>query len=811
MRKERLCLKELFEKYSVEIPILQRDYAQGRRSKEDVAQKFLDAIFKALERGEGLHLDFIYGYVEKDEIGDRFILIDGQQRITTLWLLYFYLYRRVERLLEVRGWLERFSYNVRESSAKFCKNLLKQNLGLDKKPSEDIYGRGGVFEKQENLRNDPTIKAMIHMLDLLACRLEDKDPARMIENLDRITFDFFDMGRFELGEELYIKMNARGKQLSDYENLKAAIEERLRQEGGNDAELMGLMLSIDSLWSDYFGNFKAVENLEGVEKEIERFDERGRNFLHYGAVYFYAKGQDTKDIKAKLEYQSIDEIVELLYKNMALLDRTIGVLSALEGLVSEENLGIKGLEDLKSARFFDSKNDESDEIGRIKVCYFFLILSYMEHRTLEEIKASEASKAQFYDYLCVGRHLIENRALEDLRDIVSFVRLFAFLARVGENQDLYEYMRDTPRLGDSFHKEMYALEVRKAGLIAQSRQGGKLWEGVLSKTSKNPFLIGWVDFLLDFSDEGFRFSTKETKGANRYENPNFERFERYAALTLGLLDEDFLQENFLLFQRAWLSMGDYSFYETNWFYGGFPKGGLQKMTFENRALWNRLLAGRKLVDERACFKSFLDELDRRMGGEEIREEKLCGAMREMIKEAMASTSWRQKPWWEQLMIAREEIFGFIGGSVGNRVRCIPKTNTIDNFRKGDKRGAVAKVELLPRPMSRKGVKDVLDYGFYLYCKERGLELSEQHESDREQYGSYYVLASYFYLEGHEVLCNSMESAKGVVHQGPSIIIGDRNYPINLDEGCDVFAGFERVLEEARGDGVLSLAKGEKKG
>ena len=59
-----------------------------------------------------------------------------------------------------------------------------------------------------------------------------------------------------------------------------------------------------------------------------------------------------------------------------------------------------------------------------------------------------------------------------------------------------------------------------------------------------------------------------------------------------------------------------------------------------------------------------------------------------------------------------------------------------------------------------------------------------------------------------MLCNSMESAKGVVHQGPSIIMGDRNYPIHLNEGCDVFAEFDRVLEEAQNDGILRLAKGE---
>ena len=799
MRKERLCLKELFEKYSVEIPILQRDYAQGRRSKEDVAQKFLDAIFKALERGEGLHLDFIYGYVEKDEIEDRFILIDGQQRITTLWLLYFYLYRRAERLLEVRGWLERFSYNVRESSAKFCKNLLKQNLGLDKKPSEDIYGRGGVFEKQENLRNDPTIKAMIHMLDLLAHRLEGKDPARMIENLDKITFDFFDMGRFELGEELYIKMNARGKQLSDYENLKAAIEERLRQEGGSDAELMGLMLSIDSLWSDYFGNFKAVENLEGVEKEIGRFDERGRNFLHYGAVYFYCKDKpETQEVARRLGKQSIDEIVEQLssLEKMESLDRTIGVLSSLEGFVSGENLDIKGFEDLKSARFFDGKNDESDEIGRIKVCYFFLILGYMEHRTLGEVE-SEVGRQQFYDYLCVGRHLIENHSLNEARDVLSFVRLFGFLASVKKNQDFYEYLRDTPRAADNFHREIYALEVRKAGLIVQSRQGGRPWEGVLSKTSKNPFLIGWVDFLLDFSDPDFEVCRD---GWHECNNPSFEKFEEYAALTMEILQEDFLKNNLALFQRAWLSVGDYSFHETNWFYGNRQKG-----IFRNREAWNRLLGAKKTFKiQHFYYKALLDKLSSKRIEES--DKKLTVCMQEIVDAVDGKT----KLWWEQLLIKQEGHFDFVNEKSESfqkscRIRFFNRQKVVIN--ESIEKRDIVKVELLQKIRNTQEARDLFDYGFYLYCKSN-CGVSE-YQSLEDQYCDGYEIASHFKLEGYAVICNSLENRKGVEHhQGPSIIIGDRNYPINLDEGCDVFAEFDRVLEEARNDGVLSLAKGE---
>ena len=90
-----LNLKDFLSKYNVEVPILQRDYAQGRKSQENVANEFLEAIFSLLcGNKKSLHIDFIYGYKE----GEKFILIDGQQRITTLWLLHFYLYKKAGRL-----------------------------------------------------------------------------------------------------------------------------------------------------------------------------------------------------------------------------------------------------------------------------------------------------------------------------------------------------------------------------------------------------------------------------------------------------------------------------------------------------------------------------------------------------------------------------------------------------------------------------------------------------------------------------------------------------------------------------------------
>ncbi|WP_185908895.1 hypothetical protein [Campylobacter troglodytis] len=63
-----LNLTKFLNERNVEIPMLQRDYAQGRKCQEKVAKEFLDAIFAVLcNDKKSLHIDFIYGYNKKEK------------------------------------------------------------------------------------------------------------------------------------------------------------------------------------------------------------------------------------------------------------------------------------------------------------------------------------------------------------------------------------------------------------------------------------------------------------------------------------------------------------------------------------------------------------------------------------------------------------------------------------------------------------------------------------------------------------------------------------------------------------------------
>src|SRR5574344_503412 len=84
------------ENHTVEIPIIQRDYAQGRKGKEELRRKFLTDLKSALDNNTELKLDFVYGLKEKDLVygskgKERLNPLDGQQRLTTLWLLHWFI------------------------------------------------------------------------------------------------------------------------------------------------------------------------------------------------------------------------------------------------------------------------------------------------------------------------------------------------------------------------------------------------------------------------------------------------------------------------------------------------------------------------------------------------------------------------------------------------------------------------------------------------------------------------------------------------------------------------------------------------
>ncbi len=158
---QKVSFWDLLKRKNIVIPIIQRDYAQGRKGKEFLRERFLKQLFDALQDdAEPLVLDFVYGSTEEDTLYP----LDGQQRLTTLWLLHWYLALRAGTLSEDKNILKHFSYETRVSSRTFCHKLCSISQPYQSQKA-DIAG----FVRNQSwfysaYEQDPTIQSMLRML-----------------------------------------------------------------------------------------------------------------------------------------------------------------------------------------------------------------------------------------------------------------------------------------------------------------------------------------------------------------------------------------------------------------------------------------------------------------------------------------------------------------------------------------------------------------------------------------------------------------------------------------------------------------------
>ncbi len=265
----------------IEIPLIQRDYAQGRQSEREVRDHFLQAIHAALtltpgDSPQSLNLDFVYGSMESED-SKSFLPLDGQQRLTTLFLLHWYLAWRDQQLLSFQsmvwdGRRSRFTYGVRPSSREFFDELVR--YVPDTNPDKVLTVRK-LLEDQSwfflHWRLDPTIQSALVMLDAIHSLFKPTKNlfSRLIDNeRPAITFQLLPLEHFGLSDDLYIKMNARGKPLTPFETFKARFEELLRDLYPTETRKLGAETisiaefferQIDTQWTDFFWTYKSAQ------------------------------------------------------------------------------------------------------------------------------------------------------------------------------------------------------------------------------------------------------------------------------------------------------------------------------------------------------------------------------------------------------------------------------------------------------------------------------------------------------------------------------------------------------------------------
>lgn len=214
-----LNLRDMLRTYDVEIPALQRNYVHGADTPQamEIRKHFMDEFVKLLSplSKETFDLNFIYG--EKQD--GKIIPVDGQQRLTTLWLLAAYIVNRFcddeKKRNDWRALLEKFSYAGRPLAA-FASRCIADGAIYKEKLEES------------GLCSDITSGAMARTLATIAKyenRLSEYSFEVLEDAIERVTFEFEEIR--QSADETYIKMNARGKTLTQWENFKGKFAELL--------------------------------------------------------------------------------------------------------------------------------------------------------------------------------------------------------------------------------------------------------------------------------------------------------------------------------------------------------------------------------------------------------------------------------------------------------------------------------------------------------------------------------------------------------------------------------------------------------
>lgn len=227
---------------SVRIPEI-RD-CNGQTVKNDLINDF-EGFYK--RRNCSSSVGFVYAYSDPQYEG-RYFLIDGQQRITSLYLLLVKLASRLGKSNEFIKYYfykgrPKLDYRVRSSASKFLYNLVMKLL---EDPGAEITDELWYLKTYVS---DKTISSILQNLEHIDRWLEETN------NLSSEFYDYlceytelwyFDTNISSQGESLYIYLNARGESVQGNENLKAELLSQLEDSEKNKQG------KVWEHWQDFF-------------------------------------------------------------------------------------------------------------------------------------------------------------------------------------------------------------------------------------------------------------------------------------------------------------------------------------------------------------------------------------------------------------------------------------------------------------------------------------------------------------------------------------------------------------------------------
>lgn len=583
---------DLVNEFKIQIPILQRDYVQGRNTEsvKEIRENFVEDLVEhvSVETDKILPLDFIYGYADeefgkydreisknnieslldtiknyslkenfklsynisdqKDIVKNLFIPLDGQQRLTTLFLLHFYvaLKHKPERLSILK---EKLTYKTRKSSDKFCQVLLHYATTLNQSlPIADAIQDATWF--LIGWKKDPTIEGILVMLQTIENKfLSYADFTTRLnyafENLfenPKIYFDFLDMNEQGLADDIYLKMNSTGKELSDYDNFKSWFVSKVE-----------IILEDNSSYKSktYFENWKEKLDQEWYNLfwmvDPTQADKLFFNFIKSILSYsIISLNEGEKLAKEKFEKLNSDSFLPLKFfeeNKLISIDNISVLFCVLEELSDEQSPLINTISEIWSSNFSNGKMFKTSLLTELQELSLPHKLFFQSCFLMMVFKA-DLDLSVFRKWLRVFRNIIYNTRIDDFSRFDTPVKVLTHF--ITKNREL---VIDNERWIDFFDGKQVREEFEK--LAFENDRTITDFELLESHF----YLYGQIFFLIDWSIDDNAF--------------DFDTFKIYTTRFVDLFSEYHLSSNEFILQRALLVMKD------NW----MPDKGSNRYSF----------------------------------------------------------------------------------------------------------------------------------------------------------------------------------------------------------------------------------------
>jgi uncharacterized protein with ParB-like and HNH nuclease domain len=389
----------------------QKDLSQGITEEilNNLAPEMRETMLRAQkEKQNYCNIGFIYAYSDP-EIPDRYVLIDGQQRMTTLFLILLALSVKEKRQDNFkRNYFKdnilKLDYKVREDAHDFLLKFV--HYILDGNNILDISNKYWNFTEYQN---DITIRSIIDNYLLINDFINENSLSLdYIENF--IEFWYFDTNKSKQGEELYLYMNSRGETVSPNESIKANL---LKGKSNQEKHEWGTKWE---QWQNLFWKYR--QRNSNADRGIEEFlrwtkyieiTKSNNEQTNSELAEEIRNIKDTKKISLEgLTLQKIESYFKALEKIINLKDELNFNLNWLTG----NNIDTKEYIKLIPILMYAEKYQDSDVIKIKRFARFFLNITRFE-------TISKNPYSSTVDVIRLSTLFFEN-GFTDITDIINF-------------------------------------------------------------------------------------------------------------------------------------------------------------------------------------------------------------------------------------------------------------------------------------------------------------------------------------------------------------------------------------------------------